>query len=86
MLKHLEKLSSAQASAHIASANAKKSKWQKFGPSAHRAKNQNFRNPKNYTTLDPEFYADHYSQKGYTLKSNCNKDTTRIRLSSDKFL
>ena len=24
--------------------------------------------------LDPEFYAYHYSQKDYTLKSNCKKD------------
>ena len=24
--------------------------------------------------MDPEFYADHYSQKDYTLKSNCKKD------------
>ena len=23
--------------------------------------------------MDPEFYADHYSQKDYTLKSNCKK-------------
>ena len=25
------------------------------------AKNHNFRNPKNYVPLDPEFYADYYS-------------------------
>ena len=35
-----------QASTHIPSANAKKSKWQIFGPSNHRAKNQNFRTQK----------------------------------------
>ena len=60
-LRHLELLSFAQASTHIPSANAKKSKWQIFGPSNHSAKNQNFRNPKNYIPLDPEFYADYYS-------------------------
>ena len=49
-LRHLELLSFAQASTHIPS-----------GSSNHRAKNQNFRNPKNYIPLDPEFYADHYS-------------------------
>ena len=42
-------------------------------PSAHRAKNQIFRNPKNYIQLDPEFYTDHFSQKDYTLKSDFNK-------------
>ena len=73
-LRHLELLSFAQASTHIPSANAKKSKWQIFGPSNHRAKNLNFRNPTYYIPLDPEFYADHYSQKNYTLKSNCKKD------------
>ena len=73
-LRHLEKLSFAQASAHIASANAKKSEWQIFKRSAHRAKNQNFRNPTNYIPLDREIYANHYSQKDYTLKSNCKKD------------
>ena len=31
-MRHLELLSFAQASTHIASANAKKSKWQIFGP------------------------------------------------------
>ena len=73
-LRHLELLSFAQASTHIASANAKKSK-KIFGPSNHKAKNQNFRNPTYYIPLDPEFYADHYSQKkDYTLKSNCKKD------------
>ena len=67
-------MSFAQASTHIASANAKKSKWQIFGPSNHSAKNQNFRNPTYYIPLDPEFYADHYSQKeDYILKSNCKK-------------
>ena len=76
-LVHLEKLSFAQASTHIASANAKKLKWQIFGPSDHRAKNQNFRNPTNYIPLDPELYAYHYSQKDYTLKSNCKKDNCR---------
>ena len=60
----------AQASAPIASANTKKSKWQIFGPNNLRAKNQNFRNPANYIPLDPEFYAYHYSQEEYTLKSN----------------
>ena len=53
-------LSFVQASTHISSANAKKSKWQMFGPSNHRAKNQNFRNSKNYIPLDLEFYADNY--------------------------
>ena len=72
-LSHLEKLSFAQASAHIASANTKKSKWQIFGPNNHRAKNQNFRNPANYIPLDPEFYAYHFSQEEYTLKNNCKK-------------
>ena len=24
--------------------------------------------------MDPELHADYYSQKGYTLKSNCKKD------------
>ena len=76
-LGHLEKLSLAQASTHIASANAKKLKWHIFGPSDHRAKNQNFRNPANDIPLDPEFYAYHYSQKDYTLKSNCKKDNRR---------
>ena len=71
---NLELLSFTQASTHIASADAKKSKWQIFGPSNHRAKNLNFRNPTYYIPLDPEFYADHYSQKNYTLKSNCKKD------------
>ena len=85
-LSNFEKSPFAQASEHIASAKTKKSKWQIFGPNTHRAKNQNFRNPTNYTPLDPEFYAGHYSQKDYTLKSNCNKDMTRIRLSSSKFL
>ena len=60
-LRHLELLSFAQASTHIPSANAKKSKLQIFGPSNHRAKNQNFRNSKSYIPLNPEFYADHYS-------------------------
>ena len=83
---HLEKSPFVQASAHIASANAKKSKLQIFGPSTRRAKNQNFWNLTNYIPLDPEFYADHYSQKDCTLKSNFNKDMTRIRLSSGKFL
>ena len=73
-LRHLELFSFAQASTNIASPNAKKSKWQIFGPSNHRAKNLNFRNPTYYIPLDPEFYADHYSQKNYTLKSNCKKD------------
>ena len=59
-LRHLELLSFAQASTHIPSANTKKPKWQIFGPSNHSAKNQNFRNPKDYIPLDPEFYADHY--------------------------
>ena len=71
---NLELLSFTQASTHIASADAKKSKWQIFGPSNHRAKNLNFRNPTYYIPLDPEFYADHYLQKNYTLKSNCKKD------------
>ena len=73
-LSHLKKLSFAQPSAYIASANAKNSKWWIFGPSTRRAKNQNFRNPTNHIPMDPEFYADHYSQKDYTLKSNCKKD------------
>ena len=38
-LSHLEKLSFVQISAHIASAIAKKSKWQIFGPGDHMAKN-----------------------------------------------
>ena len=62
-LSHLGKLSFAQASAHIASANAKKTKWQIFGASDHRAKNQDFRSPTNYIPLDPKFHAYHYSQK-----------------------
>ena len=49
-------------------------------------KNQNFRNPTNYIPLTPDFYNDHYSRKDYNLKSNCNKDMTRMRLSSSKFL
>ena len=73
-LRHLELFSFAQASTNIASPNAKKSKWQIFGPSNHRAKNKKFRNPTNYIPSDPEFYADHYSQKDYTLESNCKKD------------
>ena len=52
---------------------SKKSKWWIFVPRTHRAKNQNFRNPTNYIPIDPEFYADDYSQKDYTLKSNCKK-------------
>ena len=40
VLRHLEQLPFAQASAHMASANGKKSKSQIFGPSAHRAKNK----------------------------------------------
>ena len=83
---HLEKSPFVQASAHIASANGKKSKSQIFGPSARRAKNQNFWNLTNYIPLDPEFYADHYSQKDCTLESNFNKDMTRISLPSGKFL
>ena len=47
-LKHLEKLSFAQASTHIASGNAKKQKWQIFGPRDYRAKNKKIRNPTNY--------------------------------------
>ena len=82
----MEKSPFAQTSAHIASADAKKSKSQILGSSDHRAKNQNFWNPANYLPLDPEFYADHYSQKDCTLKSNFNKDMTRIRLPSGKFL
>ena len=70
-LRHIELLSFAQASAHIASGNAKKSKWQIFG---YLAKNQNFRNPTNCLPLDSAFYADHYLQKHFTLKSNCKKD------------
>ena len=42
VLGHLEQSPFAQASAHMASENAKKSKSQIFGPSAHRDKNQNF--------------------------------------------
>ena len=68
LLAHLEQSPFAQASAHMASANAKKSKSQIFGPSAHRAKNQNFWNPVNYIPLDPEFYANHYSQRLYLEK------------------
>ena len=61
-LSHSEKIFSfAQASAHIASVNTKIPKWQIFGPSNHRAENQNFRNPTNQILLDPEFYAYHYS-------------------------
>ena len=56
-----------------------------FGPIAYRAKFQNFRNPTNYILLDPEFYDNHYLQKNYALENNCNKDMTKIRLSSDKF-
>ena len=85
-LGHLEKILFAQASACIASVNAKKSKWKIFNPSTYWTKCQNFRNPTNYISLDPEFYADRYLQEDYTLKSNCNKDMTRIRLSSGKFL
>ena len=69
----MEKSSFAQASAHRASANAKKSKSQIFEPSAHRAKNENFWNPTSYISLDPEFYADHYSQKDCTLKLTLTK-------------
>ena len=76
-LSHLGKLSFAQASAYVASANAKKSKQWIFGPSIHRAKNENFRNLTNYIPIDPKFYAGHYSQKDYTLKSNCKKDVNR---------
>ena len=68
----MELLSFAQASTHIACANA--DIWQIFGPSNHKAKNQNYRNPANYIPSDPEFYTDHYSQKDYTLASNCKKD------------
>ena len=73
-LSHLENFSFPQASAYKASTNARKSKWWIFGPSTHKAKNQNFRNQTNYLPIDPEFYADHYSEKGYTLKSNFKKD------------
>ena len=74
-MRHLELLPFAQASTHIPSANTKKSKWQIFGPSSHRAKNQNFRNSTYYIPLDPEFYADHYShKKRLYLESNCKKD------------
>ena len=85
-LGHLEKLPFVQACACTASADAKKSKWQIFSSSTYKTKFQNFRNPINYIPLDPEFYGDHYLQEDYTLKSNCNKDMTRIRLSSGKFL
>ena len=68
-----------------------------LGQATIRVKNQNFWNPTNYIPLEPEFYADHYSQKdvlkigwdyftNFTLKSKFNKDMTRIRLSSDKLL
>ena len=80
------KLPFAQTNAHIVSANVKRLKWQIFGPSAHWDKNQNLRKPTNYIPLDPESYTDHYSQKDYALKSNCNKDMSRIRLSRRKFL
>ena len=73
-LRHLELLSFARASTYIASANARKWNWQIYWPSNHRSKNQNFRNPTNYIPSDPEFYADYYSQKDYTLESNCKKD------------
>ena len=72
-LRHLEKLPFAQASACIASANAKKSKWQIFSPSAYWTKFQNFRNPINYIPLDLEFYTDHYLQEYYTLKITVTK-------------
>ena len=85
-MNHLEKLLLAQASACIASTNAKKSKWQIIGPSVYRAKFQYFRNPTNYIPLDLEFYVDHYSRKDNTLKSKYNKDMTRITLCSGKFL
>ena len=68
MLGHLEQSPFAQASDQMASENAKKSKSQIFGPSAHRDKNQNFWNPTNYIPLDPEFYADHYLQRLYLKK------------------
>ena len=48
-----------------------------------RAPMGNFRNPAKYLPLVREFYADHL-QKVYYLKSSCNKDMTRIRLSSSK--
>ena len=38
------------------------------------ANTKKFRNPTNYIPIDLEFYADHYSQKDYTLKSNVKKD------------
>ena len=37
-------------------------------------KNQNFGNPTGYIPLDQVFYAGNYSQKDFTLKSNCEKD------------
>ena len=72
-LSQLENLSFAQASARIASANAKKLKWQILGPNTHRAKNQNFRNTTNYIPLNAEFYTDHYLQKDYTWKVTVKK-------------
>ena len=41
----------AQGSECTASANTKKSKWQIFGPSTHRAKVHNFRKPAIYTII-----------------------------------
>ena len=38
-----------------------------------------------YILLDPEFYDNYYLQKNYALENNCNKDMTKIRLSSDNF-
>ena len=73
-LSHLEKLFFALASAYKASASSKKSKWWIFGSSTHTPKNKNFRNPTNYIPIDPQFYANQYSQKDCTLKGNCKKD------------
>ena len=79
-------MSFAQASARIAPANAKKSKWRILGPNTHRAKNQNFRNTTNYIPLNAEFYTDHYLQKDYTLKSHCEKDISHNLLLYSKAL
>ena len=66
-LSHLEKLSFAQASAYISFCKCQKH------PKGQKSY-QNFRSPTNYTPIDPDFFADHHSQKDSTLKCNYKKD------------
>ena len=53
-----------------------KSKWQIFGPSDHwGTQKSKFQKSNKLHAITPRsFYADHYSQNDYTLKSNCKTD------------